>query len=561
MGALRFKDDVDAILEKDPYDLFTAISAEKGHRAARRLSPRALGFAGAAAAGVAVAAGILALTLWRRGGARDADASPYAYFEVKAIDPDGRPVAGAIVKEGARQVGVTDSFGEWRRFMRVRPGATVMLEISKQLGGATLAAVKSLAVPPALPKDGDIELTGSVRLARGAVDDQATRQAAAETGAASDGYVLGSGGREVQSQNQDAAGREAPRRGDVRGASAAGARERNGGGRAADLDGAANRATVARSVAASPDALSNGPDIPPVAAPLADAKEALRARGIEEIADRDIPSSGAPAARVADEAAGLAFDALWIGADGRPYAPLSEVMGLVKKRAATLGVRLDADAPVRLVLKDLAAPAEGAESHLIHVEALHGGKTLFTFLRNYQDDALATARDVLWAATMHAPVSHNIQKNGDDWLVEPSRASLWALAPGRFLESGGGHLIPVVEGEAKTLRLMVGAAGPCSGAEHCALVTPGVGRVSPIAGWQRLRLQILGPVGDGARVFVSGFAALPEGRAGQFGYWGHPGANANVTVVRDGRVVLRSRILASARGATISVPQNPTARR
>jgi hypothetical protein len=56
-------------------------------------------------------------------------------------------------------------------------------------------------------------------------------------------------------------------------------------------------------------------------------------------------------------------------------------------------------------------------------------------------------------------------------------------------------------------------------------------------------------------------ATADAGRPGVFGYWGHAGGSVNVTVVREGRVVLRSRILASARGNSVSLPQSPTAKR
>lgn len=53
-------------------------------------------------------------------------------FEVRAIDPSGHPVAGAEVWLQEQQVGVTDSFGVWRRTMRVDSGAEAKLLFKKK---------------------------------------------------------------------------------------------------------------------------------------------------------------------------------------------------------------------------------------------------------------------------------------------------------------------------------------------------------------------------------------------------------------------------------------------
>ncbi len=162
MGVLRIKENIEELLEKDPYELFTL---DEPHRLARRLRPE---FFGAAFLGVIVAFAVAFFTFWNvQQDVKDAADAPYAYFEVKAIDPDGRLIAGALVKERDHVLGVTDSFGEWRRFMRVKPGSTVTLTLAKKVTGGSLTAIKNMAVPMTMPKGGDLELTGSVQLSRG----------------------------------------------------------------------------------------------------------------------------------------------------------------------------------------------------------------------------------------------------------------------------------------------------------------------------------------------------------------------------------------------------------
>lgn len=89
----------------------------------------------------------------------------YAYFEVRALDQSGRPVAGALVKNSGKKVGTTDSFGEWRRYMKVPLGSTIPISVVKNHNGVSASAIKNFAVPPSRPDKADIELRSSIQLA------------------------------------------------------------------------------------------------------------------------------------------------------------------------------------------------------------------------------------------------------------------------------------------------------------------------------------------------------------------------------------------------------------
>jgi hypothetical protein len=126
MGILRVKDNIDDMIDRDPYEL---IDIDEPHQMVRRLAPQ---YYGAAFIGVLVAF-VAAFTAFynARTSTVDGGATVHAYFEIKAIDVDGRPVAGANVVHNNEQVGSTDSFGEWRRFLRVAPGQTYRVELKK----------------------------------------------------------------------------------------------------------------------------------------------------------------------------------------------------------------------------------------------------------------------------------------------------------------------------------------------------------------------------------------------------------------------------------------------
>lgn len=88
----------------------------------------------------------------------------YAYFEVRAVDIAGRPIAGAIVKNSGKRVGTTDSFGEWRRYMKVPLGGAVPISVLKKSNDKLLMVTKNFAIPPYRPEKSEIELRSSVQL-------------------------------------------------------------------------------------------------------------------------------------------------------------------------------------------------------------------------------------------------------------------------------------------------------------------------------------------------------------------------------------------------------------
>src|SRR5690606_2013287 len=121
------------------------IALDEPHQLVRRLEPR---YYGAAVIGVLVAFTAAFIAYYKASSQSSAPgASVHAYFELKAIDVDGRPVAGATVSHNDEQVGVTDSYGAWRRFLRVSPGQTFRVHLRKSTPSGVLVAVKNLAIP------------------------------------------------------------------------------------------------------------------------------------------------------------------------------------------------------------------------------------------------------------------------------------------------------------------------------------------------------------------------------------------------------------------------------
>jgi hypothetical protein len=298
--------------------------------------------------------------------------------------------------------------------------------------------------------------------------------------------------------------------------------------------------------------------LPPPKLEFALAGTAAVAEPVEAPAPEAAPAAKAPLTEIN-------FDSVWVMAEETQDARLAEVLALLKRRSRELGLRIAPDAPWRLQLRHLDAPADkdGATAGLVLVDGVFqvgsGNERLFSYLRNYQEDTLQTARDILWSVTQHVRKAHRVYKEGERWFVRAPEARLWQLGAGRILEDGAGRLHRVIVDPAGSggLALAPSSHDPCPTVNECDLTTAGVRRQPPIGGWQRLRLKVLGPVQPDTDIYVSGYLAYKR-QGGLYDYWGIPGAAANVTVVRGGKLLHRERVNGGANGmATLSLPQAP----
>lgn len=408
-----------------------------------------MSFVRSAALGVVVAMLSAGAVFWNmQNDFGQGDALPYAYLELKVIDTDGRPVAGADVRQGDKPLGTTDTFGEWRRFMRVRLGSKVAISVSKLVGGARWHGIKNLAIPKHLPSNGELEVAGAMQL------------------------TLGESGEE----------------------------------------GPSPRSAVA--AATSEQVLST-----------------TEATAIFEQMD---------------------FSRLWFTTPRTPTQPLEDVLKSITQRSRQLGLQLDPHSEWRLRLTHLDLQGQSAMAGLILVEGLSQpasgpARLLFSFLRNYQASAMATARDILWTTTQHVQFGHTVVQRPHGWFLMPPAQALFSLQAGSLLQNADGRFMLVESrkvgaGQQPELYLAVNGVSPCPPSmTGCLLRTPGVARVAPSEGLQRLKFALHGALPSDARIYASGYAAVRE-NANVWAYWGEPYRSAMVTVLSRGKIITRSRI-------------------
>ena len=69
------------------------------------------------------------------------------YVEITTIDEGGHPVAGSQIQIQGTEMGVSDSFGEWRGIVQAHPGDKLALSIQKKRIKGKLQAKKYLQIP------------------------------------------------------------------------------------------------------------------------------------------------------------------------------------------------------------------------------------------------------------------------------------------------------------------------------------------------------------------------------------------------------------------------------
>ena len=93
------------------------------------------------------------------------DVKSFVLIELRSINQSGNPVAGAKVSLQGKDLGVTDSFGEWRRYLRLSPSQKLTLTLTKrQNGKRILRAMRKLQVPKTYDKNHDKEIKATLEL-------------------------------------------------------------------------------------------------------------------------------------------------------------------------------------------------------------------------------------------------------------------------------------------------------------------------------------------------------------------------------------------------------------
>lgn len=429
----------------------------------------------------------------------------YAYFEVRALDSNGRPIAGASVKNAGKQVGTTDSFGEWRRYMQVPLGGVVPLTLVKKTSQHQLFVTKNFAVPPTKPERSEIELRSSVQLLP------------AET-----------------QQNKANPSLEHSQM----------TRDSNLGSTSSTDALVAINSTVSDKSAA----LSQNGNEPKSVHDLSDSLTTDE----NFSSDRDAiwidvvgANSGELAAKVLPNLTKKARD-----------------LGLRVERTASWTIQL-----TNLIDKPLRVARDGGG--LIHVRSIireNGKERSFEFLKNYQTDPGTTASLILQSLATTARRRIVFLKVEQRWAaaLPKKSAKFWVLSSDSVLLASGQTVRLGEDSFAndsfKGLYIRKGQSTPCPGTSTaCVGAIADYDSIPPVASWQKMKVKIPNVKARPISVFVSGYAAKPS-EENIFEFWGANNSKANVTVLNDGRLFLRGSVVGQANSVTVFGGQNMSRR-
>ncbi len=439
------------------------------------------------------------MMIWGPGAAKQE--APFAYFEIRAIDDNGRPVTGAAVRNGGKKVGVTDSYGEWRRFMRVVPGSTVAFEITKKTEKGLLSAARNFAVPLRVPAEGDLVIKGSVSL------HKATRSPSKTPEGVPTITPHGMSSRDTSSSN--------------------------------DAASSVSSASVPSSASEEPSAVEQSaqstPDSSAFVSPWSKMWIKSGRASSEELQKRTDAVASAMRTRARQLGLDVEAGASWT----------VTVTGLVEPRQKS--VRPSAGAS----RSEFSTESPG-ESGLIHFQSEAPG-FVHNFLRNFEAEPMTTARGALHVLSLHTERDFVARLQGQDWVVEtPENARLWPLITGRALTSAAGKIL-AIDGTSATatgVRLLPSSARPCEAAQSsCLVFRAGLGKSPPVSGWTRQKTTLPVTVPQGAQVFVSGYEALSVRATNQWEYWGTGTTAPNVTVLVQGRIHWRGQAASRLAGS------------
>ena len=454
--------------------------------------------------------------------------APYVLVEVRALEEGGHAVSAARLTINDRPMGVTDSFGEWRRYMRLQTGDQLAIDLSKA-GVASLQGRKVIRVPPLRSADGGnevratIEMRGSRTIARAQTQRPKENRADAET----DFYSEETMTRDEGQALNDKAGRPPVR------------------GQAARLP---------------TGQLERQPDeeVPRVDAdaPIEDTNDASLGiyfdDGLSTIAVKFKPSRITPANLLEKHQGDILQQ---------------KILPLLVTDLQGLGLKVDKSAAWQVSLQYV--PKEDQVGYIraqINWPNPFGQTESTTFIAGFAKTFDETVRALSSLLRVHMKKSYWAFKDNGKWFIdEPSDTkAFWRLRSGFELTDTNGLKFPLQlvseRDNARRWQLDLRQHQPCHNVRQrlrCLVSTQSLKETPPLAGWQKRQMQVQGVLPKDAELFIAGFQATPTS-GGRWEYWGHPGSNHKALVLSQGRII-HSEVFVDQMGSPTTLRVMPAA--
>jgi hypothetical protein len=208
-------------------------------------------------------------------------------------------------------------------------------------------------------------------------------------------------------------------------------------------------------------------------------------------------------------------------------------------RAKALGLVSTEKSPFKIFLKHLEAKVGENSQNLVEVTVNFQGKTMGTFLRNYQENTIATARLILWRSHLEIPVRYSLKRVGDKFQIAQfeNQSKLWQLSEGNVIQDKNGMAASVSSLSNHDHYLSLSApAGFCGTSPTCNVQL--VNEEGAPKDWVPRSLRILGLGNREVSVFAGG---NPSPKVhGEFLYRGLPNGFTIFTVLEGGQIIYRN---------------------
>lgn len=412
---------------------------------------------------------------------RRADSSaPYVLLEVRALEESGHPVTAADVVVNDKKMGVTDSFGEWRRYLQLHAGDKVKISLDKK---GSLSGSRQVEVPKAKAEKQDIEVQVAITMTNPKASVKAIAKVAPK--------VMET--RALPEMEEHAKDIE---RFDIKEASNDKAAIDNGMSDANDsslgiyFDDGLNRINV-------------------VSSPVqAKAGNLMDKRQQDVVKERIIP------VLVNDlQSLGLAVDKKSPWKLALSYISNGEQVGYIR-------AEIEWHSPFGETEKSsfIAGFAKTYEET---------GRAISSLLRLHM-------KKTYWA----------FKENGNWFIDETGQTKdFWRLKAGSLLIDTSGEKFPIAmsaqNDNTRRWKMKNGKTQPCEAVRQrsrCMVSTESLKEAPPLPGWALKRVRILGVVPGNADIYVAGFQAHPVG-GNQWEFWSHSGSNLKALVLANGRIV------------------------
>ncbi|HYX36553.1 MAG TPA: hypothetical protein VE954_25880 [Oligoflexus sp.] len=411
--------------------------------------------------------------------------APFVLVELRAIEETGHPVTAAKVSINNKTMGVTDSFGEWRRYLRMHPGEQLSVELYKA-GEPSYRGTRLLKVPKNRTGDHDFEVKASIEM----VTPKALSKRKTKAPAPQRAQVVDETDPETPDEDYE------QRRPEIK-----------------------QKATVEVEERADPGDSNDS------------SMGLYFDDGLAAIALHVSPFRGVPANLLEKHQAEVLED---------------RILPMLANDLEALGIRVDKSAPWKLNLSYIPKRDQvGYIRSQITWQNPFGQPEKTAFVAGYAKTFEETVRAMSSLLRVHMKKSYWAFKEDGKWFIDESAdvKPFWRLKPGMSLSDTNGLKFSIAMASqhdgTKRWKLNVGNSQPCATVRQknrCMVSTQSLKEAPPLLGWKQRRLRIQGGLPKNAEVFVAGFQAVPVGD-GHWEYWGHPGSNHKALVLSQGRIV------------------------